>query len=170
MPSLIKELAYSEVQRMLKAFPGLILIDPKNLNSVESLALRRQLKGLGARIRVVKARVIRKAAPGDLSGVLKAKGSLALVGATDLAAVAKVINELAKTEKIAIRAGIMEGRAVDAAGAARFSDLPTKTQAQAMVVKALRAPTVKLARLLKAPYARLGRALKKHSDKVGGGT
>ena len=91
-----------------------------------------------------------------------------LVGAEDIAAVAKIINKLVKDEKVVVRAGMIDGKAYDAKGASRFADLPTKTEAQAMFVRAIRAPLVKLGRIAKAPTRRLGRALQAHKEKLEG--
>ena len=95
-------------------------------------------------------------------------GGSRIVGAEDIAAVAKIINKLAKDEKVVVRAGMIDGKAYDAKGAARFADLPTKTEAQAMVLRAMRAPVVKLGRIAKAPTRRLGRALQAHKEKLEG--
>ena len=122
----------------------------------------------GGQLRQAKARVLLKAAPEGLADVVPAGGSLAVVGAEDIAAVAKIINKLAKDEKVVVRAGMIDGKAYDAKGAARFADLPTKTEAQAMVLRAMRAPVVKLGRIAKAPVRRLGRALQAHKEKLEG--
>lgn len=166
MPSIINELAVRDLKATVDAAPALILIDPAGLKAGESLVLRRQLSEAGAAMRQAKARLIAQAVPQELGRNFEPKGSLAIIAGEDIAAAAKVIDELAKAEKVSFRAGLIEGRAVDAVGAARFADLPTKHEARAMVARALRAPYLKLAKLAKAPYRRLARALRAHQEKL----
>lgn len=165
MPSLINELAVAELSEIAGRHPSLMLVDPAGLKASESLWLRRQLSDAGAVMRQGKARLVCRAVGEDLAAHCPADGSLAIVAAEDIAAVAKILDELVKNEKVAVRAGRVEGRAVDARTAARFADLPTKHEARALLARALRAPVVRLARLAKAPYRRLGRALQAHRDK-----
>ena len=87
--------------------------------------------------------------------------------AEDIAAAAKIINKLAKDEKVVVRAGMIDGKAYDAKGASRIADLPTKTEAQAMFVRAMRAPLVKLGRIAKAPTRRLGTRTASTQGKIG---
>ena len=168
MPSIINELALADIKSAVDSAPALILVDPAGLKAEESLALRRQLSEAGASMRQAKARLIAKAVPEDLGAKFEPKGSLAVISGEDIAAAAKVINGLVKEEKVAVRAGLIEGRAVDAAAAARFADLPTKHEARALVVRALRAPYVKLAKIAKAPYRKLARAVAAHKEKQEG--
>jgi large subunit ribosomal protein L10 len=168
MPSLINELAMADLKRTVESAPALILIDPTGLKAEEALALRRSLSDAGASMRQAKARILAQAVPEELGQHLRVQGSLAVISGEDIAAAAKVLNDLVKAEKVQVRAGMIEGRAVDAAGATRFADLPTKHEARAMVARALRAPYVKLAKIAKAPYRRLARALKAHQEKQEG--
>ncbi|MDA3959584.1 MAG: 50S ribosomal protein L10 [Planctomycetota bacterium] len=166
MPSLINELVLNDIKQTVDSAPALILIDPTGLKAEESLILRKQLSEAGASMRQAKARLIAKAVPEDLGKNFEPKGSLAIVAGEDIAAAAKVLSGLVKDEKVAVRAGLIEGRAVDAAAAARFADLPTKHEARALVVRALRAPYVKLAKIAKAPYRKMARAIVAHKEKL----
>jgi len=165
MPNIINELALEDLEQRLRDASSLLLVDPSGLKSEESLALRRQIGEVGGAMRQAKARLIRRACSEDLAAHLQDPGSLAVIVGDDIAAIAKVVDGLAKQEKIRFRAGMIEGRPVDAAAAARFAELPSKHEARAMVARAIRAPAVRLARLLKTPYRRLGRALKAHHEK-----
>lgn len=168
MPSLINELAFGAISQTVQKSTSFILIDASGLKAAESLSLRRQLCGIGASMQQAKARLICKAVPESVSAHLERSGSLAIVSGEDIAAASKIINELAKSDRLVVCAGLIEGRGVDGRGAARFADLPTKHEAHAMVARAIRAPVVKLGKLLKAPYRRLGRALQAHQEKLAG--
>ena len=168
MPSIINRLALAELERTVASAPALLLVDPSGLKAEESLQLRRDLVDAGASMQQAKARLIAKALPEDLATHLEVGGSLAIIAGEDIAAAAKVVKGLAKEDKVAVRAGLIEGRAVDARGAERFADLPTKHEARAMVARALRAPYVKLAKIAKAPYRKLARAIQAHKENQDG--
>jgi len=165
MPSLLNELALKELKGIVEDNPSLILIDPGHLKADESLSLRRDLHDAGAFVRVAKSRLIRRAVPEGLRPHLDGKGPVALVGAEDIAAAAKVLKRLVKEEKVVLRAGLVEGQALDAGAAKRLADLPTKHEGRAMLARALRTPYLKLAKIAKAPYRRLARALAVHREK-----
>ena len=115
-------------------------------------------------MRQAKCRVIALCVPEEVREHISGPGSLAIVTGEDIAAAAKIVNERVKDEKIVIRAGVVEGQGVDAKGAAKIADLPTKTEAQAMFVRAIRAPYVKLTKIARIPYVRLARAINKHKE------
>ena len=166
MPSLINDFALKEIKELVDANPSLIVVDPTGLKSDESLALRKSLSDVGARMKVSKARLIQRAVPEDAAEHLKVAGSLAVIVGEDIAAAAKIVRDLAKEEKLAVRGGVVEGSALDSSGALRLADLPSRHEAQIMVVKAIRAPAVKLAKVLKAPYRKLGRAVMARKEKL----
>ena len=163
MPSLINELIDQEVKGVLDSSNSVILVDPAGLKAAESLALRRKLHDVGASMQQTKRRLIARNLPEEVREHLNG-GSLAMVVGEDIAAAAKILNELVKEEKVALRAGFVEGQAVDAKGAAKIAELPTKHEAHAMLARALRAPAVKLTKLVRLPYVRLARALNKHKE------
>ena len=165
MPSIINEMAVAEIKGIVDANTSMILIDPTGLKAAESLAFRKALHEAGATVRQAKARLVRRVLPEDLQNKVEGGGSLALIAGEDIAAAAKLVNDLAKDDQVALRAGFVEGKALDAKAAKALADLPTKHEARAMVARALRAPYVKLAKIAKAPYRRLARALTAHKEK-----
>ena len=166
MPSMINELVLKELQDQITEAPAYIVVDPAGLKADESLALRRKLFDAGASLKQAKARIVALAVAEEAAPHCKGQGSLAVVTGEDIAAAAKVLRELAKEEKVSFKAGFIEGAALDASGADRLADLPSKHEARAMVVKAIRAPAVKLAKVLRAPYRKLGRIASVRKDKL----
>jgi len=164
MPSVINRLVHDDFKAIVDTSPSVILIDPAGLKASDSLALRRQLHDVGATMRQGKARILLKSMPNEIADNFERGGSLALVSGEDIAAAAKIINEVAKGEKLQLRGGVVEGQVVDAAGAKAIADLPTKHEARAMFVRAVRGPAVKLAKVLRLPYVRLARGLNKHKE------
>ena len=164
MPSMINELVGKEVEELVASHPSALLVDPTGLKAEDSLAFRRKLHDVGAVMLQTKRRLIARSLPAAVRPHLEVGGSLAIIVGEDIAAAAKVVNDSVKAEKMVLRAGLIEGQAVDAAGAAGIASMPTKHQARALVVRALRAPAVRLAKVLRVPYVRLARAVNKHKD------
>lgn len=148
MPNIINELAFEEVNSIVAEHPSIILIDPTGLKAGESLKLRRDLHQAGARMKLAKASLVRRAVPEEVAGKIEGKGSLALVGGEDIAAAAKVLKELEKEEKLSFRAGFIDGSALDGKEAKKLADLPGRQELYGMLCNVLAAPMVGLARVL----------------------
>lgn len=165
MPSLIKELMHTELSAIVAKAPAIILVDASRLNAADAIALRVKLRGAGARLRVGKASVIYRALPAAVATASPPGGPLGLVlTGEDIAAAAKIINDLVKEEKAVLKGGLMEGRAIDAKAAKSLADLPTREQANAMLVRVLVSPLVQLVRIANAKPTELVRVLKVKSS------
>ncbi len=149
MPSLINELLLGEVSAVTGKASQIILIDPSKLKSGETLKLRSDLRKAGAKLKVSKVRIIRRAVPAQAAKLLeKSKGSVGVILATDMVAAAKIVSDLAKEEKLAVRGGLMDGTTLDVAGIKKISELPSKQQLYGMLVNVLAAPIVGFARVI----------------------
>ncbi len=148
MPSVINELALAEVNTVLDGAPSVILIDPTGLKADESLKLRKDLHNAGAKMKLAKASLVRRAVPEAVAEKLDGKGSLALVGGEDIAAAAKLLKDLEKEEKVEFRGGMIEGNALDANEAKKLADLPSREQLYGMLCNVLAAPMVGMVRVL----------------------
>lgn len=167
MPSLINELLFDEVKSVLDEGHSVIIVDPAGLKAAESLALRRELHGIGARMKVAKRRIIRQAFGEDVQPFLEGKGTVGVVTAADVAAAAKIINKLVKDDKMQVRAGVVEGRALDGRSTASLADLPSKEELQARLLGTLQAPMSNFVRLLNEVPASFARLLAAYRDKKG---
>ena len=167
MPSLINELMLAEVTQVAKDAQAIILIDASKLNAEDAIAFRTKLRASGAKLKVAKAAVIYRVLPAELAKVAPPSGSVGMVcTGEDIAAAAKVINELAKEEKIKLKGGIMEGKALDAKAAKSLADLPTREQANVMLVRVLTSPLVQLVRIANVKPTELVRVLKVKSEET----
>jgi large subunit ribosomal protein L10 len=167
MPSLINELMIGEVGTSLAGAVCLILVDASKLKSGETLKFRKDLRGVGARLRVAKSSILYRTLPAELAQVVPPKGPIGVVVcAGDISAAAKLVNELVKEEKLAVRGGLLEGRALDAKSAAKLADMPTREQANAMVVRVLNAPLVQLVRIANVKPTELVRIIKVKSEET----
>jgi large subunit ribosomal protein L10 len=167
MPSLINELMLAEVTQVAKGAQAIILIDASKLNAEDAIAFRTKLRVSGAKLKVAKAAVIYRVLPAELAKVAPPSGSVGMVcTGEDIAAAAKVVNELAKEEKIKLKGGIMEGKALDAKAAKSLADLPTREQANVMLVRVLTSPLVQLVRIANVKPTELVRVLKVKSEEA----
>lgn len=165
MPSLIKELMLAEVAETVKGANALILIDASKLNAADAIAFRTKLRKAGAKLKVAKAAVIYRTLPADMAKVAPPSGSVGLVcTGEDIAAAAKVVNELVKEEKVKLKGAVLEGKALDAKAAKTLADLPTREQAAAMVVRVLQSPLTQLVRIANVKPTELVRVLKVASE------
>lgn len=167
MPSLINELLFEEVKSVIDDSESVIIIDPAGLKAPDSLALRRELKDVGARMKVAKRRIVRSAFGDDVRPYLEGSGTVGVVAGSDVAAAAKVINKLVKEDKVQVRAGVVEGRALDAQAAGKLAELPSKEELQAKLLGTLQAPMGNFVRLLNEVPASFARLLAAYRDKQG---
>lgn len=165
MPSLINELIFDEVKGILDDGDSVIVIDPSGLKAPESLKLRRELHGVGAQMKIAKRRIVRKAFSEDVQPLLEGKGTIGVVTGPDVAAAAKIINQLAKNDRLQVRAGVVEGRALNGAAAAKLADLPSKEELQARLLGTLQAPMSNFVRLLNEVPGSFARLLAAYRDK-----
>lgn len=165
MPSFINELMLKEVKAFTDGSSALILVDSSKLKSDETLKFRTDLRKIGACLKVAKSSLVQRALPPGVEKTITFRGTIGLIKpAGDIAAAAKLINELVKEEKVVIKGGILEGQALDAKAAAKLADLPTREQASAMLVRVLNSTTVQLVRILNAKPTELARVLKVKSE------
>lgn len=165
MPNIINELALAEVTAVVEGATALILIDPTGLKAADSLKLRRDLHQAGAQMKIAKSSLVRRALPENVAEIVQGAGSLALVGGEDIAAAAKLLKSLEKEEKVTIRGGLIEGNALDAVGAQKLADLPSREQLYGMLCNVLAAPMVGMVRVLNEVPTSLVRVLQAVKDK-----
>lgn len=165
MPSLINELMLAEVAEAAKNAQAIILIDSSKLNAEDVIAFRAKLRQAAAKLKVAKAAMIYRVLPAEMAKAAPPSGSLGMVcTGEDIAAAAKIVNELAKEEKVKLRGALMEGKCLDAKAAKALADLPTREQANAMLVRVLQSPLTQLVRIANVKPTELVRVLKVKSD------
>jgi large subunit ribosomal protein L10 len=164
-----KTLLIENLLSRVNASPYFFVVDYTGLKVDKFAELRKRLAGAGAEIHVFKNTLVRKAAeragyPGDIGTHLV--GQTAVVcGGQDVCAAAKVMkNFAAEFEKPVLKAGVLDGRLLDATGIKVLADLPSKDVLRATLLGVLNAPASKLVRLLNEPAASLARVLKAKSE------
>jgi large subunit ribosomal protein L10 len=169
-----KERIVGELTERLQATDTLIVADYRGLTMKEIDALRGELLQHGARFSVVKNSLTRRAA--EAAG---ADAVLALLdGPTAIAfletdgdpvAVAKALAESARTTKVlAVRGGLLEGRAMTAEEVEALAKLPPLDMLRGQVLGAVAAPLYAIVGLFTAPLQDFHGLLQARIDQLGG--
>jgi len=159
VPTQEKVEAVEELKTRLRGAKTVVLTEYRGLTVQQLGDLRKQLRGVSAQYKVVKNRLARLAVSStDLAGLSPhLKGPTALVVSRDDAvAVAKALTTFTKTNQaLTIKAGYVDGQALDAAGLRALADLPSRDTLRAQLVAAVQGPLAQLVGLLTAPQREL---------------
>jgi large subunit ribosomal protein L10 len=164
-----KTLLIDDLLRRVNASPFLFVVDYTGLKVDKFAELRKRLTAVGAEIHVFKNNLVKKAAeqanyPGDLSTYLVGQSAY-VTGVKDVCATAKVMkNFTAEFTKPIMKAGVLDGNLLDAAGIKALADLPSREVLLAQLLGVLQAPASKLVRTLAEPASSLARVLKAKSE------
>jgi large subunit ribosomal protein L10 len=152
-----KERIVSELATELGSAETLIVADYRGLTNKQLEALRDQLLEHGARFRIVKNTLTRRAAEqagaAELLEMLEGPTAIAFVeSAGDPAGVATALASMAKaTNVLTLRGGVLEGKALSGEDVTELATLPPVDVLRGQVVGALIAPVTQLLALLSAP-------------------
>lgn len=164
-----KTLLIEELLRKVNASPFLFVVDYTGLTVEKFAELRKRLSGCGSEIHVFKNTLVKKAAeragyPSDIGASLVGQTAV-VTGEKDVCAAAKVVKTFAdEFQKPQVKAGVMDGRLLDAAGIKVLADLPAREVLLSQLLGVLQAPASKLVRLLNEPAASLARVLKAKAE------
>jgi large subunit ribosomal protein L10 len=163
VPTQEKVEAVEELKTRLRGAKTVVLTEYRGLTVQQLGDLRKQLRGVSAQYKVVKNRLARLAVSStDLASLSPhLKGPTALVVSKDDAvAVAKALTTFTKTNQaLTIKAGYVDGQALDAAGLRALADLPSRDALRSQLVAALQGPLAQLVGLLTAPQRELAYVL-----------
>jgi len=152
-----------EIAERLRRVQGVVLTDYRGLNVKEMTELRKQLRGVGVEFRVFKNTLTRIAANEvgiqGLDPYLEGPTALAF-GYDDPVAAAKAISEFAKTnDRLQVKGGILNGRAIDAEAVKALASLPPREVLIAQVLGGMQAPMAGLVTVLQGTLRSLVYAL-----------
>ena len=152
-----KERVVAELTERLRASETLIVADYRGLPMAELDVLRGSLLQHGARFSVVKNTLTRRAAEAagvePLLELLTGPSAIAFVESDgDPVAVAKVLNDAARTTRVLVlRGGILEGKAITEGEVRDLATLPPIDVLRGQVLGAVVAPLNAVAALVAAP-------------------
>jgi large subunit ribosomal protein L10 len=147
-----------------------VITHQSGLTVAEVTQLRRQMLGAGARYRVTKNRLAKRALEGTPFEGLAAffTGPTAIAFSRDPVAAAKAAVEYAnRNNKLTIVGGGLQGQVLDEAGVKALATLPSLDELRGRLIGLINAPATKLAVLLQTPGGQLARVLAAYSEKSG---
>src|SRR5215475_4306743 len=156
-----KEKVVADLTEKLRASETMIVADYRGLTMPQIDALRTRLIENGARFKVVKNTLTRRAAQDAgadaLLALLEGPSAIAFVEADgDAVAVAKALADSARDTKVLeIRGGIMQGREISASDVEELAKLPPIDVLRGQVLGVVIAPLSTFAALLNAPLQNL---------------
>jgi large subunit ribosomal protein L10 len=156
-----KERVVAELTERLRTTQTLVVADYRGLTNSELESLRGELIKHGARFAVVKntlARIAAEAAGADaLLALLEGPTAIAFLEAEgDPVAVAKALGDTARTTRVlAVRGGVLEGRAMSAEEVESLAKLPPVDALRGQVLGAITAPLTTFIGLVNAPLQNL---------------
>ena len=129
--------------------------------------LRGRLRAEGAKLKVVKNRLVQKALDGQSEGAAALfQGPVAIAYAPDAVSAAKVTAAYAKDhEHLKIIGALMGEDVLDARAVAALASLPSLDQLRAKLLGLLQAPATKVAGVLQAPAGQLARVVGAYAAK-----
>ena len=140
-----------------------VVVGNKGLTVDEMAGLRNELRGVDARMKVVKNRLAKIAIENrEQKGISDLfEGPTAIVFAEDPVAPAKIVDKFAKgNEKLEIKGGAMGPEILDQAGVKALASMPSREELIASVVMCIGAPASNLASTIGAPAADIAGILK----------
>ena len=152
-----KERIVSELAAELGSTETLIVADYRGLTNKQLEALRDRLLEHGARLRIVKNTLTRRAAEqagaSDLLVMLEGPTAIAFIeSGGDPAAVAKALAATAKeTNVLTLRGGILEGKTLSGGEVDQLATLPPMDALRGQLVGMIVAPLTQLLALVSAP-------------------
>ncbi len=169
-----KERIVADLTERLRRAETLIVADYRGLSVNEIDKLRTKLLEQGATFTVVKNSLTRRAAEAAgadaLLTLLDGPSAIAfLETGGDPVAVAKALADSARTTRIlAVRGGVMQGRAISAADVDELAKLPPVDVLRGQVLGAVSAPLYAIVGLFTAPLQNLHGLIQARIDQLGG--
>lgn len=169
-----KEQVVKELTERLKTSDTLLVADYRGLTMPQIDALRSRLIESGARFTVVKNTLTRRAAEAAgadaLLTLLEGPSAIAFLEADgDMVAAAKALADMARESRVlAIRGGVMQGRAITADEVQSLASLPPIDVLRGQVLAAIIAPLTAIAGLISAPLQNLHGLLDARIEQLGG--
>ena len=162
-----KQRLVETLQQDLADTACVVVTHQSGLTVAEATQLRRQMRAAGARFRVTKNRLAKRALDGTpFAGLTPLfAGPTAIAFSRDPVAAAKVAVEYAnRNDKLTIIGGGLAGEVIDAAGVKELAALPSLDELRARLIGLLVAPATRVARVLQAPAGQVARVLAAYAE------
>ncbi len=148
-----KQEIVSEIEKNFEESNSLVIVDYRGLTVAQLSELRKSLKAVDASLSVYKNTLVSRAnaTKGNAELEQYLNGSNAFVFSKGVVDAPKVLAKFAKrNESLEIKAGLIEGRVVDADGVKDVAKLPDRNGLLSMFLSCLQAPVRSFACAVKA--------------------
>ena len=148
-----KEAVINEVTELAAKAQTLVMAEYRGITVAQMTELRNQARSNGVTLSVLKNTLARRAVAGSSfeSAAEQMTGPLIYGFSEDAVAAAKVVADFAKTnDKLVIRGGVYDGKALDANGVKQLASIPTKEVLLSQLCGLLMSPVSRTARVLAA--------------------
>ena len=157
-----KKAVVTEIAERVKTAQAIVLAEYRGIEVVDMTRLRAKARQAGVYLRVLKNSLARRAVVdtpfADLSNQMV--GPLAYGVSADPVAVAKVLNDFAKTnDKLVIKGGSMANHVMDAKGVKTLATMPSRDELLAKLMGTMQAPIAKFVQTLNEVPAKFVRGL-----------
>ena len=156
-----KEAVITEVTDLAAKAQTLVMAEYRGITVADMTKLRATARSSGVSLSVLKNTLARRAVAGSTFEVVadQMTGPLIYGFSEDAVAAAKVVAEFAKTnDKLVIRGGVYDGKALDANGVKQLASIPTKEVLLSQLCGLLMSPVSRTARVLAALAEKKGEA------------
>ena len=141
-----------EISEAIKDAASVVLVDHRGLTVAEDTVLRKSLREAGVTYKVYKNTMMKRAFEGtdfaQLDQYLDGPSAIA-VSKTDATAPARVICEFAKkAPALEVKAGVVEGQAMDAKGVAQIAEIPSREVLLSRLLGSWQSPVTNFARVI----------------------
>ena len=137
----------------MKNSASVVIVEYRGLNVTSLTNLRRQLRENDASMYVYKNTLVSRAAEslGHKDLIPYLEGPNAIIFSKDLSAGPKILSKFSRrNEELVIKAGVVEGRVLDAKGVVAVGKLPNREGLISMLLSVLQAPVRQFACTVKA--------------------
>ena len=150
----IKAKEVEQVTEQLKGAVSAIVVDYRGLTVEQVTDLRKQLREAGVKLRVIKNKIMVRAAEkagyADLNDVFSGPTAVAF-SEEDPVAPAKILANFAKTaDALQLKGGVIEGKVASLEEVQEYATLPSREELLATIANLLQAPVRNVAYAVKA--------------------
>ncbi|MDO5301869.1 MAG: 50S ribosomal protein L10 [Tissierellia bacterium] len=142
----------NEIKEKIEAAHSIVLVNYRGLDVENVTALRKELREAGVGFKVYKNTMMRRAFNdldiNDFDELLVGPSAIAFSNEDAVAAAKILVKNAENMEALEIKAGYVDGKAIDVAGVEALSKLPTREVLIAQVLGGLNAPIQGLANVL----------------------
>ena len=170
MSKYVKNLIINDLKRRLDGVENCVIANVVGMDSLQTVNLRRQLRGKDIHVLVVKNSMAVRATEGSAlaAGFEGLSGSSAVVwGAEDFVSLVKEVVELDKNDKFKAfqtLGGVMDGESLTADRLKEISKWPSRTEQLSILAGQLTAPWRELQSQLTGPGGMLASQIKKKGE------